>query len=220
MAYVTGWAVQPYWLRYQFTKDRNWLRKRGYPAIRDCALFYIDFLKRGKDGLYHAFPSPEEESPFTDDVEVYTDRPQVMLHLRYCLRVAIRAALELGVDTELQAEWQDRLDHIAPDAGTHFGAKYDPQLQGLEKWCAENSPPQFGIGKPYRRQRGTLKEPSPVAGRFGAWWLAHPSGAINALRDGSFLGDRDYLEMRKYVEKTRHPNGMGFCGYFRPGRAR
>jgi len=209
MAYMTGWTVQPYWSRYVYSGDKKWLRDKGYPAIRDCALFYTDFLKKGKDGLYAAFPSAEEEPPFTGDPNTYTNRPFVLQHARYCLRAAIRASGELGLDEALRAEWQDRLDHMAPDNGPYFGNQYDSSLRGLDKWCEDCSPPQWGRGKPYRRQSpGLAHTPASLAGRFTAWWLSHPGGPMTALRDGSFVPDRDYYLMREHVKNTRHANGL------------
>ncbi len=211
MAYMTGWAMQPYWWRYQYSQDKDWLREKGYPVIRDCALFFTDFLNKGDDGLYHAFPSCEEESKFTGDPNDYTDRAEVLQHIRYSLRAAILASQELGVDEAFRAEWQDRLDNMAPDNNKYFGNQYDPSLKGLEKWCADSSPPQWGYGKPYDRQpREAPSGASPLVGRFGSWWLAHPGGAISMLRDGRFVADRDYDVMREFVETTRHPNGLMF----------
>ena len=210
MTYMTGWAVQPYWWRYRFTMDKTWLQTKGYPIIKELALFCNDFLRKEGDGLYHAFPSMQEEAPWTGNPKDYRDQPQVLQHLRYCLRTAVRASQELGVDAELRAEWQERLDKMAPDSRDYFGAKHNPALTGLAKWCQEISPPQFGVGKPYKRQRiQNATGPSPLTGRFGAWWLAHPGSALTALRDGTWVPDRDYLEYRKVVQ-TAHVNGMFF----------
>ena len=33
MAYMTGWTMQQYWLRYLYSGDKHWLREEGYPAI-------------------------------------------------------------------------------------------------------------------------------------------------------------------------------------------
>jgi hypothetical protein len=98
MAYMTGWAANQYWWRYLYSMDEDWLRTTGYPVIRNCALFYTDFMKKGSDGLYHAFPSNQGEDGFTGDPKDYTDRAQVMQHIRYCLRAAIQASEVLKAD--------------------------------------------------------------------------------------------------------------------------
>ena len=181
-------------------------------------VFYTDFLKKRGDGLYHAFPSAEEEQRFTGDPANYTDQPQVLQHARYSLRAAIRASSELGLDDPLRAQWQERLDHMAPDAGPYFGYRYDASLRGLEKLCDQWSPPQWGRGRPYRPQStGAAAGPAALADRFDAWWMCHPGGPISALRDGTFVPDRDYQAMREYVKSARRCNGFIYktapCGH-------
>ena len=218
MAYMTGWAMEQYWSRYLVTLDKDWLRKKGYPVIRDCALFYTDFLKKGEDGLYHVFPSNQGEDGFSGDSKEYTDRAQVMQHIRYCLRAAIKASEELGIDEYLRTQWQDRLEHAAPDDG-----KPAPQLEGLEKWCAECNPPEFGLGRPYKLPKDA-KGPSPLAKKDASWtWYfgQFPWRLMRMLREGSFVADRDCDEFRKLILRWRHPNGLiwgmaiadyGHCG--------
>jgi hypothetical protein len=134
-------------------------------------------------------------------------------HARYCLRAAIRASVELAADEALRAEWQDRLDHMAPDIQPYFGNRYDASLQGLEKWCDECSPPQWGRGRPYHLPSPSLGPASAaVKERLGAWWLCHPGGAISAMRDGTFVPDRDGNILHAYVESAHHCNGFIYKG--------
>lgn len=43
---MLGWIMQPVWFYYLYTGDRNWLRNRGYPLLRDPAVFYSELLKK------------------------------------------------------------------------------------------------------------------------------------------------------------------------------
>ena len=206
MAYMTGWTANQYWWRYLYTLDADWLRATGYPVIRDCALFYTDFLKKGDDGLYHAFPSNQGEDGFSGDPEDYTDRPQVMQHARYCLRAAIRASEVLGVDAELRGQWRDRLDHCAGDDG-----RPAPKLEGLEKLCHEANPPEFGPGRPYRPQPENHDgRPWPPPGDgAGVWYFGqYPWSTMRRLRAGDMIADRDMPMFRELVRRWRHPNGL------------
>ena len=214
MAYVTGWAANQFWWRYCYTHDKEWLRTNGYPILRDCALFYADFLKKREDGRYHAFPSNQGEDGFTGNPKDYTDRPQVMQHLRYCLRSAILAAETLDVDKDLQALWRDRLEHAAGDDG-----KPPLVLSGLEKECHDANPPEFGFGRPYRPQPEQFEaRPLPERG----WYFGqYPIGVLGSLRGGDFVADRDLPAFRYMVEAWRHPNGlvwaMSLADYGRSG---
>ena len=216
MAYMTGWAANQYWWRYRYTLDDDWLRSTGYPVLRDCALFYTDFLQRGDDGLYHAFPSNDGEAGFTGDPQDYTDRAQVLQHARYCLRSAILASEALDTDAELRTAWRDRLEHCAGDAG-----QTPLQLSGIDKICQEANPPEFGFGRPYHPQPephdGNAWPSDPITWYFGQY----PLSVIQYLRGGHFVADRDFPVFRQTVERWRHPNGvlwgMAVANYGRAG---
>jgi hypothetical protein len=206
MAYMTGWAANPYWWRYLCTRDETWLRDVGYPVLRDCALFYLDFMEKGEDGLYHVFPSNQGEDGFTGDPKDYTDRAQVMRHLRYCLRAAIQASEVLGADPELREQWRDRLEHAAGDDG-----QPPVKREGLAKFFFEANPPEFGDGAlpaaPGARTPGT---PWPGAGCWVDLWYAgqYPMIAMPNLRSGNLDPLRVYEGMRRIIERWRHPNGL------------
>lgn len=206
MAYMTGWAMNQYWWRYLYTLDRDWLRSVGYPVMRDCALFYTDFLRKGADGQYHAFPSNQGEDGFSGDPKPYTDRPQIMCHARYCLQSTIRASEVLNVDEELRAAWRDRLAHMAGDDG-----RRPPVLTGLERLCAEWNPPEFGQGRPYRPQPDTHDGqpwPSKQAGVWTWYFGFYPWNAMGRLRSGSFIAERDVPAFRELIGRWRRPNGV------------
>ena len=137
MMYPTGWTMIHYWSRYLHTYDKQWLAETGYPVIRDCALFLTDFLEPGDDGLYHAFPSCQGESFFTGNVDDFTDQPQVIRNIRYCLAMAIQAAKELGVEPDHQAEWQERLDKLVTTDETR------EDLPPEQRERLKLNPPQF-----------------------------------------------------------------------------
>jgi hypothetical protein len=219
MAYMTGWAANQYWWRYLYTQDQQWLRDVGYPVLRDCALFYTDFMRKGDDGLYHVFPSNQGEDGFSGDPKDYTDRAQVMRHLRYCLRSAIQASEVLNVDPDLREQWRDRLDHAAGDDG-HPPAK----LAGLARHFAEACPPEFGDGAPPAKPvDDSSPEAWPGPGNWVDLWYAgqYPMLALPNIRSGRLDPERAFVGMKRIVERWRHPNGLiwamavtnyGHCG--------
>ncbi|MCX6922028.1 MAG: hypothetical protein NT154_02235 [Verrucomicrobia bacterium] len=215
MAYMTGWAANQYWWRFLYTRDTNWLRTVGYPVVRDCALFYTDFMKKGDDGLWHVFPSNQGEDGFTGNPKDYTDRPQVMQHLRYCLRSALQAAEILDTDATLRSDWRERLLNCAGDDG-----RLPPKLGELEQLCLDLNPPEFGEGRPYRPQ--SSKPAGPPALAPTSWYFGQFSwSAMRALRTGNFAAERDLTVFRDMVQRWRHPNGllwgMAIANYGRDG---
>ncbi|OZB98660.1 glycoside hydrolase N-terminal domain-containing protein [Paenibacillus sp. XY044] len=59
---AAGWIAQHYYDYYLYTGDREFLRNRALPFLREAALFYEDFLITGDDGLYISFPSNSPEN--------------------------------------------------------------------------------------------------------------------------------------------------------------
>jgi hypothetical protein len=215
MAYMTGWAANQYWWRFRQTLDTNWLATCGYPVLRDCALFYTDFLRKGEDGFYHIFPSNQGEDGFTGNPKDYTDRPQVMQHLRYCLRAATLAAEALDTDAALQSQWRERLQHCAGDDG-----QPPLKLSGLDRLCHELNPPEFGEGRPY------VPQPAQHDGRPSlgptTWYFGQfPWFTMQTLRSGRYIAERDLPVFRDLVQRWRHPNGllwaMAIANYGRAG---
>jgi hypothetical protein len=187
----------------------------GYPVLRDCALFYTDFMRKGEDGLYHVFPSNQGEDGFTGQAKDYTDRPQVMQHLRYALHAAIQASEVLAADPDLRAQWRDRLEHCAGDNG-----KAPLQLAGIERICYEANPPEFGAGRPYRPQPET-HHGRPSLGQTAWYFGQFPWSTMQVLRGGQFIADRDFPAFRDMIQRWRHPNGllwgMAIANYGRAG---
>jgi hypothetical protein len=165
------------------------------------------------------FPSNQGEDGFSGDPKDFTDRAQVIQHLRYCLRSAIAASEALGADEDLRAAWRERLEKCAGDDG-----RPPVRLEGIEGECAERNPPEFGLGRPFRPQPAAHDgKPWPSAGD-GAWtWYfgQYPWMVIRMLRQGEFIADRDFPAFRGLVERWRHPNGliwgMALANYGRAG---
>lgn len=195
MAYMTGWAANMYWWRYQYTQDRAWLSETGYPVIRDCALFYTDFLQREPDGLFHAFPSNQGEDGFSGNPEDFRDRPQIIRHARYCLKIAAQAALALGTDTELADTWKGMVTDLAPDAGN----------------LDENLPPEFYAFDGAVIVKDAAAKPLYLDPESESYrWYPGKLGfnIIQTLRTGQFLPDRDFLPTADLLDRWTHENGL------------
>ena len=220
MAYMTGWAMVRHWEYYQYTRDREWLKRRGYPLMRDCALFYLDFLKRAptpeeyakngpaknlppnlKDGLYHAFPSVQGESGFSGDPMDLCDRPQVVQYVRHCLWAAIEAAKVLDCDADLRQAWQERLDNLA---GTRreFASAY-------ERHCYLCAAPEHG-GAPYRPPPADVPPRRASARSMNAYqYYGHTIRyRIGVPRCNGFVPSRDWDQWRQDLMDWVHPNGL------------
>jgi hypothetical protein len=111
-----------FWDRYLFTMDRNWLRERAYPMIKDTAEFYRHFPNFGKDGdgTYHLYHVNDNESGWNS-----SDTPLEIAAMYMIFPLAIRASEVLDVDAELRPIWQEIVEHLPPLVGRDA----DPQVR-------------------------------------------------------------------------------------------
>lgn len=63
-----GWMMQHYWRHFEFTGDTTFLRERAFPAIKEVAMFYSDWLiEDHRDGSLISAPSTSPENRFFDE---------------------------------------------------------------------------------------------------------------------------------------------------------
>ena len=104
------------WQYYEATGDRQWLKERGYPVIKDVAEFWASRVRLGADGKYHIdrVTGPDEFTANVND-ESATNAGAVV-----ALRDAVAAAKAAGETPD--PRWTKIADNIyvAVDAdGTH-----------------------------------------------------------------------------------------------------
>ncbi|MCL3779360.1 glycoside hydrolase family 95 protein [Prolixibacteraceae bacterium JC049] len=56
-----AWLCQHLWEHYEFTKDVDFLRDRGYPLMKEAALFWVDYLVLDENGFLVSSPSYSPE---------------------------------------------------------------------------------------------------------------------------------------------------------------
>lgn len=106
-ANYTGMLVIWY---YEYTKDIDWLREKGYEFIKDLANFWVSHIKaineKTPDGKYITYGSTWE----------WTFGPNSIVDLgliKTAMRSAIQCSIDLGVDAEMRPIWQDIFDNLA-----------------------------------------------------------------------------------------------------------
>ena len=208
MAYMTGWAMTRYREYWQYTRDRNWLRQRGYPFIRECALFYLDFLLKAPhpdlppqlaDGKYHAYPSIDSETGLSGNPLDLTDQPDTMRFVRHCLFAAIEAAEALDTDADLREQWRDRLFNLA---GRPVATAPDQPFTVL-------APPEHGDARPYVAPKRWEGAPPAPPRWNNAWYYGMQTRhRLGRLRNNSYDPASCWPEYRAAIERWTHPNGL------------
>ena len=228
MVYMTGWFAERHLEYWKYTRDDDWLRRKGYPFIKECALFYLDFLKKAPHpdlpttataGAYHAFPSVQNEYPFRTETAIadHLDANGVVNHVRGGLIAAIDASKALGVDEELREQWEDRLANLVRPARPK--RKLNPE-DAYKEHCFRSGEHYFS---PYPRPWAPEKKDwKPSSSKPSDWYPGIMyKGIVGNIRDNRFVAERDFPAYREMLEKWAHPNGlvwaMAIQGYGRQG---
>lgn len=120
----SGFVVQNLWRRHKLQPDHDYLEQTAYPAVRDVALFYADFVagcERDSQGRAIVAPTVSPEHwQWTRHFERNRNGTFCLAFMRYTLAAAIEGAEVLGRDPELVARFRETLA-LLPDYPTTAG---------------------------------------------------------------------------------------------------
>lgn len=103
------WLATHIWEYYDYTRDKEFLKRTGYDLLKSSAQFTVDYLWHKPDGTYTAAPSTSPEHGPVDEGTTF-----VHAVVREILLNAIEASKVLGVDKKERKEWEHVLAHLAP----------------------------------------------------------------------------------------------------------
>jgi kojibiose hydrolase len=121
--HITGCVAWAAWKYYSVTKDKDWLRTRGYPILKEAADFWASRVERNAPGHYdidnvigaNEWQENIDNNAFTNGMAITA------------LRYATQAARELGLTPD--PDWEHVADNIPilkfPDGTTKENATYD-----------------------------------------------------------------------------------------------
>lgn len=103
---VSSWLAQHYYLQWRYSMDRNFLKNRAYPWIKDVAVFLENMTVRGDDGFRKL---PISSSPEINDNDLsawFLQNTNYDLALmRSTFKIAAELAGELGLKSDA-AHWK------------------------------------------------------------------------------------------------------------------
>ncbi len=124
-----GWGMHPtggiwigshLWTRYHFTGDREFLRQRAYPTLKEAAEFFLDYLvEEPKHGWLVTGPSTSPENAFITPngqgacSESMGPTCDIVL-VRDLFAMCIEASRALGVDDDFRARLEAALRKLPP----------------------------------------------------------------------------------------------------------
>lgn len=111
------WLAQHLWWHWEYGQDREFLRSRCYPFLKEAAAFYESYLVKDPRGTWQIVPSQSPENRFTASGERFpvslcvsaTMDVQLAWDL---LTHAIRASEILAVDEERRARWKEIVGNL------------------------------------------------------------------------------------------------------------
>jgi alpha-L-fucosidase 2 len=135
-----AWLCHHLWERYQFSQDRAFLEKRAYPAMKEAAQFFVDFLvKDPRTGFLVTNPSHSPEQG-----ELNAGPAMDMQLIRALIDYTTEASQILGnVDPEFIARLAEVRKGLVPDQVGAYGQLSEwQQIPGEQpKWMAELDQP-------------------------------------------------------------------------------
>jgi alpha-L-fucosidase 2 len=125
-----AWLCQHLWEHYQFTGDKEFLAKRGYPAMKEAAVFFTEFLvKDPKTGWLISGPS---NSPEQGGLVMGPTMDHQIIRDLFANTAA--AAAILGVDKSFAA----KLDHMRKQIAPLLVGKHGQ----LQEWLEDKDDPK------------------------------------------------------------------------------
>ncbi len=120
--HITGCVGWAFWKYYEVTKDKEWLRTRGYPVLKEVADFWTSRVERTGPGNYeikNVVGANEWEENIDNDA--FTNGMAITA-LRYAVEAA--QALEISPDPDWDHVANNIIIHQFPDGTTRENKTY------------------------------------------------------------------------------------------------
>ncbi len=136
---AAAWLAQHLWWHYEYSGDKNFLRRRAYPFMKEVAAFYETYLVRDPKGRLVTVPSQSPENFFvggTKPVSLCVGATMDFELIHDVLTHAIKSSEILGVDEDLRVKWTQILREIPPFQIGRFGQ--------LQEWLEDYEEGEVG----------------------------------------------------------------------------
>lgn len=111
-----GWLAQHFWRHWEFTRDREFLKRRAYPFLKEVAMFYLDYLIKDSQGKYLILPSGSPENGIKGRkgwTHFTTISSTIDLEIaREVFTNLIAAGEILKLDRDQTARWREVLENL------------------------------------------------------------------------------------------------------------
>lgn len=126
-----AWLATHLWEHYLFTGDKEFLAKRAYPILKQCALFFVDTLVADRRGDSKWLICGPSNSPEQGGLVMGPAMDHQII--RTIFNAVIEGSVILETDAELRSELLALKGRIAPDQIGRFGQ--------LQEWLEDKDDP-------------------------------------------------------------------------------
>ncbi|HEV2134547.1 MAG TPA: glycoside hydrolase family 95 protein [Terracidiphilus sp.] len=219
-----AWLSLHLWDHYEFSGDKNFLRNRAYPRLREIAEFFLDYLVEEPDGHLLSGPSqsPENKYRLPDGTAASLCMSPAMDTeiIRAIFDRVARASQLLGVDTELRAQAQSASKRLQPFKISKMGTlqewneDYDetePGHRHISHLFALYPDDQITLrGTPHLAEaaRKSLERRLAYGGGSTGWSRAWIINCWARLEDG----ESAYQSVLELLRRTTRHNLFDVCG--------
>ncbi|MEA5404737.1 glycoside hydrolase family 95 protein [Arcicella sp. DC2W] len=177
-----AWLSQHLWEHYAFTGDKNYLKNKAYPLMKEAAIFCEDWLVEDKDGYLVTAPSTSPENVFiTEKGEKGTVSVASTMDMAIIWDLftnTIEASEKLGIDEAFRKELIAKKAKLYP---LHIGKKGN-----LQEWYKD------------------WEDEDPQHRHVSHLFALHPSRQISPLRTP------DFSNAAKKTLEIRGDDGTGW----------
>ncbi|WP_256761184.1 glycoside hydrolase N-terminal domain-containing protein [Cohnella sp. WQ 127256] len=212
-----AWMARHLWDRFLFNGDRRFLGERAYPLMKGAALFCLDWLVEGPNGLLVTNPSTSPENTYItaegERCNITVASTMDIAIIREVLTFSAESARLLEVDPSLRAEWEAAASRLpAYRIGRHGGIQ--EWLDDHEEWEPghRHSSHLYGLhpgteiheGTPELLQAAatTLERRLANGGGHTGWSCAWLINQFARLKDA----EQAYDNVRTLLSRSTYPN--------------
>ncbi|MBU4366521.1 MAG: glycoside hydrolase N-terminal domain-containing protein [Verrucomicrobia bacterium] len=107
-----GWLAEHFWWHYRFSGDCEFLARYAYPLLKECALFYEDYLQEDPEGNLYVFPTVQMEINIGRIDGAGRNSSWDLPVVIRTFQMVLEAAAALDVDAADRERWQDVLSRL------------------------------------------------------------------------------------------------------------
>lgn len=216
---VSGWLSQHFYLHWRYSMDRDFLKEKAYPWIKDVAIFFEDISVKNDAG-FRQLPisaSPEIHDNSRDAWFSETTNFDLAA-IRWTYEKAAELALELGKDGEAE-KWTDLLkewpDFVVDETEGLMFAKGHPYAESHRHFSHLMAFHPFGLidyAKGEDHKKIIDNTISHLINKGTDWWTGYSFSWLGNLQARAFDGEGAAKTLRVFSDNFCLPNSFHVNG--------